>query len=94
LGSSWEVVGKCGNFSISLSFSHPKIKPCRIIFFNFFLFFSKKQINYFPRAFGCPAATSLSDEGVLFACGETMLKRFHKLREIVYLISPTKVIHN
>jgi len=47
----------------------------------------RKQIIHFPRALGRPAASSLSDESVLFACGETMLKRFHKLRKIIYLLS-------
>jgi len=42
--------------------------------------------NYFPCAFGRPAAASLSDESILFACGETMLKRFHKLRKIIFAV--------
>ena len=46
----------------------------------------KSQQKYnFPRALGRPATPSLSDESVLFACGETMLKRFHKLRKIIFL---------
>jgi len=36
---------------------------------------TKNRKNHFPRALGRPAAPSLSDESVLFACGETMLKR-------------------
>ncbi len=47
---------------------------------------NKNNKNYFPRALDRPAATSLSDESVLFACGETMLKRFHKLRKIVFAV--------
>ena len=45
---------------------------------------SKQKYN-FPRALGRLAAPSLSDESVLFAFGETMLKRFHKLRKIIFL---------
>jgi hypothetical protein len=47
---------------------------------------SQNNQNYFPRALGRPAAPSLSDESVLFACGETMLKRFHKLRKIIFVV--------
>ena len=47
---------------------------------------NKRDKNYFPRALGRPAATLLSDESVLFACGDTMLKRFHKLRKITFAV--------
>src|SRR3989344_9707306 len=45
---------------------------------------SKQKYN-FSRAFGRPAATSLSDESVLPRLAGTMLKRFHKLRKIIFL---------